>query len=206
MEIRFPGIDWFCDNCGTHLNNQPNFDDRKYIWKCKKCGYKNSISAANIRYTDPILHKIIGFLLGFIRSLLVYSLIIVFTAEVFFNLPPFLISRYRLLFLCMILYPVTMILSMIFERGIMKYGIHEPLGKWIILSIPFYFFTDLIRPFHEILSFPFSLINLIHLKAKGISYKKYFHRKCLYMISYLALLLLVFILLYKSGLLGLLQR
>ena len=45
---RFPGIDWWCDSCGDYLNEQEGFDDHKYVWKCQKCGYKNSISATNI--------------------------------------------------------------------------------------------------------------------------------------------------------------
>ena len=51
-EPRFPGIDWYCDHCGALLNSQKNFDDHKYVWKCKECGYKNSISWDNIRVGD----------------------------------------------------------------------------------------------------------------------------------------------------------
>ena len=45
---RFPGIDWWCDRCGAYLNDQDDFDDHKYIWKCTECGFKNSISSDNI--------------------------------------------------------------------------------------------------------------------------------------------------------------
>lgn len=45
---RFPRINWWCDRCGANLNVQINFDDHHYVWKCKKCGFKNSISADNI--------------------------------------------------------------------------------------------------------------------------------------------------------------
>ena len=48
MSERFPYIDWYCDRCGSHLNDQKGFDDHHYVWKCTECGYKNSISAANI--------------------------------------------------------------------------------------------------------------------------------------------------------------
>ena len=48
MGDRFPGIDWYCDRCHAHLNDQPGFDDHKYTWACTECGYKNSISATNI--------------------------------------------------------------------------------------------------------------------------------------------------------------
>ena len=48
MSDRFPDVDWWCDRCNAHLNNQPGFDDHKYTWVCTECGYKNSISATNI--------------------------------------------------------------------------------------------------------------------------------------------------------------
>ena len=48
-DMRFPNVDWYCDKCGAYLNVQDGFDDHKYIWKCKECGYKNSISKDNIR-------------------------------------------------------------------------------------------------------------------------------------------------------------
>lgn len=48
MSERFPGIDWWCDRCGAYLNDQEDFDDHKYIWRCKECGHKNSISSDNI--------------------------------------------------------------------------------------------------------------------------------------------------------------
>jgi hypothetical protein len=46
---RFPGIVWYCDKCGAYLSGQLGFDDHKRTWKCTECGYKNSISASNIR-------------------------------------------------------------------------------------------------------------------------------------------------------------
>ena len=48
MSGRFPDIDWYCDRCNAHLNNQTGFDDSKYIWRCTECGHKNSISSNNI--------------------------------------------------------------------------------------------------------------------------------------------------------------
>ena len=48
MSERFPGIDWRCDRCDALLNEQKGFDDHKYIWRCTKCGHKNSISKENI--------------------------------------------------------------------------------------------------------------------------------------------------------------
>lgn len=32
MSDRFPDVDWWCDRCNAHLNNQPGFDDHKYTW------------------------------------------------------------------------------------------------------------------------------------------------------------------------------
>lgn len=48
MSDRFPEIDWYCDRCNAYLNNQPGFDDHRYIWKCTECGHKNTISFDNI--------------------------------------------------------------------------------------------------------------------------------------------------------------
>ena len=48
MGERFPDIDWWCDHCNAYLNIQTGFDDHKYIWACTECGFKNSISSANI--------------------------------------------------------------------------------------------------------------------------------------------------------------
>lgn len=45
---RFPDVDWFCDRCEAHLNEQTAFDDNKYLWQCTECGFKNSISSVNI--------------------------------------------------------------------------------------------------------------------------------------------------------------
>jgi len=48
MSDRFPDTDWYCDRCNAHLNDQLDFNDHKYIWKCTECGHKNSISGSNI--------------------------------------------------------------------------------------------------------------------------------------------------------------
>lgn len=48
MSDRFPDVDWRCDRCDAHLNNQPGFDDHKYSGFALNVGYKNSISATNI--------------------------------------------------------------------------------------------------------------------------------------------------------------
>lgn len=30
MSDRFPGVDWWCDRCNAHLNDQRGFDDHKH--------------------------------------------------------------------------------------------------------------------------------------------------------------------------------
>lgn len=40
---RFPGIEWYCDNCNDHLNQQDGFDDHLPVWQCRKCGHLNPI-------------------------------------------------------------------------------------------------------------------------------------------------------------------
>lgn len=64
-EPRFPGIDWYCDHCGALLNTQKGFDDHKYTWKCKECGYKNSISSDNIKVGVSTAVKWVFSILGF---------------------------------------------------------------------------------------------------------------------------------------------
>ena len=49
---------WYCDKCNALLNAQKNFTDTCGKWKCEKCGYKNVISAENIRMeTEDIVAK-----------------------------------------------------------------------------------------------------------------------------------------------------
>ena len=43
------GIDWYCDNCGTFLNDQPGFTTRKRTWVCKECGCENDVTENNLR-------------------------------------------------------------------------------------------------------------------------------------------------------------
>lgn len=65
-EPRFPGIDWYCDNCGSCLSDQKGFDDHKYVWKCRECGFKNSISIDNISTGDSKSTKMLMYILGFL--------------------------------------------------------------------------------------------------------------------------------------------
>ena len=201
MEERFPDIDWFCDNCGAYLNQQRNFNDRKYIWKCTKCGYKNSISSANIRYVESVFVRVMGYLLGIMRSALIYGSLILLIAEMYAKLQPLYLWNCRMSLLCCGLYPVVMVFSLFFERGIAKYGIRKKLGRWIVAAIPSNICGDLARPLQEVLLFPFSMIRIVGLKRKGIVFKKYLEKKCFYATTYFVLLCLLVTLMYVSGLL-----
>lgn len=96
-EPRFPGIDWYCDHCGAHLNSQDHFDDHKYTWKCKECGYKNSISWDNINPDDnratKFMLRILGFLsfVGFQSSIMLAIAMFVFGADQRVYFPTFLV-------------------------------------------------------------------------------------------------------------------
>ena len=52
MAERFPDVDWYCDKCGTYLNDQSGLNDHKYLWKCTICGFKSSIFKDNIRWEE----------------------------------------------------------------------------------------------------------------------------------------------------------
>ena len=41
---RFPGIYWYCDGCGSFLNQQEGFDDHLDCWECTVCGHVNPIA------------------------------------------------------------------------------------------------------------------------------------------------------------------
>ena len=48
LEKRFPGIEWYCDGCGAHLNEQEGFNDQAAVWKCAGCGYENRLDYSEI--------------------------------------------------------------------------------------------------------------------------------------------------------------
>lgn len=54
MSERFFDVDWWCDNCGAHLNFQDGFDDNYDTWECTECGYNNSITEDDIVDEDDI--------------------------------------------------------------------------------------------------------------------------------------------------------
>ncbi len=62
---RFPGVEWYCDECNAYLNEQEGFDDRLPEWSCQNCGYVNRLDIEEIydneedaqnevRPTDPV--------------------------------------------------------------------------------------------------------------------------------------------------------
>lgn len=52
LEKRFPGIEWYCDACEAHLNEQDGFDDHLDAWQCRKCGHINRIAFEEIFDND----------------------------------------------------------------------------------------------------------------------------------------------------------
>ena len=48
LNNRFPGIEWYCDYCGAHLNEQEGFNDHLHVWKCICCDHKNRIEFEEI--------------------------------------------------------------------------------------------------------------------------------------------------------------
>lgn len=42
-------VDWYCDNCNAHLNDQAGFDDAQDLWTCTECNSDNDITASNLR-------------------------------------------------------------------------------------------------------------------------------------------------------------
>ena len=155
---RFPDIDWWCDNCGSYLNNQPGFDDHKYLWKCKNCGYKNSLSWDNVFSDRPVVSILSRILLYcgianiyfLIASILVhFSLLLpiesrllafwrILQAPLFrFGILPFFVS-----------YIVLVILGMLFERFVAKYWPDK--NAWILRSFFYYLWLWISSPFKEI--------------------------------------------------------
>lgn len=164
-EPRFPGIDWYCDKCGAFLNTQQNFDDHKYIWKCRKCGYKNSISWANIRTGDSkptkFLLSILGFLsyIGFETTIMLAIAMFVFNADKNKGLTIFIAS--------LGLYIFTFVLTLMVEFGIRHTAFN---GRNLIIVIIRNIKEDIIAPFmylKELFSnFLSSITRLIPIKKK----------------------------------------
>ena len=52
LEERFPDVEWYCDGCGAHLNEQEGFDDHLPVWKCRACGYENKLDISEVYEND----------------------------------------------------------------------------------------------------------------------------------------------------------
>lgn len=182
---RFPGIDWWCDRCDAFLNDQENFDDHHYVWKCTECGYKNSISSANIIWGKPVFEPF-GKILGWLRSVVVYAIIAVLI-QIFLNADVPLVTYilpYRIYLYSG--YAALIVISMIFEKAIAKYC-SEMNILYYILSTPFVnLWSDICRPFNAV----FNAINVI--KTFSI-YKKYLFLfgELIDLIIYLPLVILI---------------
>lgn len=46
------GCEWYCDECGAHMNIQPGFTTADDSWECTECGCLNDVSEDNIREED----------------------------------------------------------------------------------------------------------------------------------------------------------
>jgi hypothetical protein len=44
VSARFPGVDWYCDDCNADLGGQSGFDDNNQVWECAACGHDNLLS------------------------------------------------------------------------------------------------------------------------------------------------------------------
>lgn len=48
-KIDLSDYDWWCDNCGAALHEQPGFDaTRSGYWTCECCGHENLIAESEI--------------------------------------------------------------------------------------------------------------------------------------------------------------
>lgn len=48
MQNRFPDVEWYCDRCDAHLNEQAGFDDHLPEWTCMHCGFVNKLDISEI--------------------------------------------------------------------------------------------------------------------------------------------------------------
>lgn len=141
-EPRFPDIDWYCDRCGAYLNSQKNFDDHKYIWKCRKCGYKNSISLANINPGDSAVTEYFLYFLGFLSYISFWTMIILAVAIFGFHAEW---DKYRIPFFASIgIYLLAFVISILIEFLVR----HTPFSIKNLITVIFRnLMEDLAAPF-----------------------------------------------------------
>lgn len=148
-EPRFSDIDWYCDNCESLLNTQKNFDDHKYVWKCKNCGYKNSISWDSIRSDDSVVMQFLLHTLGFLSYVSLWTIIMLGIAIWGFHVD---VNKYFTILLVFIgIYIFALVLDVLIEfnyRSHIKFNIKN-LIKIIFRNI----LEELMVPFQAIKEF-----------------------------------------------------
>ena len=182
MSQRFDNVDWYCDRCGAYLNSQPGFDDHKYLWKCRKCGYKSSISKANI-INEGGKFRGIGKVLGFLRSGSLY----LFSFPIFKGLITSLQGKIggenKIMIEFLAVYFMLDILSMLYERILACYKTDDKIAVWIAKSFFYYLFIDILRPIQEVLGMLWALLSYHKYKMPG-----YLARKLIFGTAYLVLI------------------
>ena len=48
FDRKHPGVEWYCDQCLEHLNEQDGFDDHLPVWQCRVCGWLNDLDSDEI--------------------------------------------------------------------------------------------------------------------------------------------------------------
>ncbi len=158
-EPRFPNVDWYCDICGDHLNSQENFNDHKYVWKCTKCGHKNSISKDNIDYPyKKASVRFLSFLISLARSFFLYNLILL---GLLFFLNVRIGSGYFLIYYSPIIYFILLFVSVAFERSVLGYNKYHS----NFFSSLFSLFNDVTHPLRELFNVVRLLFDLFHPKS-----------------------------------------
>ena len=182
MARRFDNVDWYCDRCGAYLNSQPGFDDHKYIWKCQKCGYKSSISKANIINAGGRFRGF-GKVLGFLRSGGLYLFLLPIFKGLIARLQGQVSGENKIIFEFLAAYFLLYILSMFYERVLAGYKSDEKIAVWIVKSLFYYLFIDILRPIQEVLGMLWAILSYPKHKMPG-----YLVRKLIYGIAYLVLI------------------
>lgn len=184
MPQRFENVDWYCDRCGAYLNSQPGFDDHKYLWKCKKCGYKSSISKANI-INEGGKFRGLGKILGLLRSGSLYLFLLPILKSWLAGLQEQAGSGDKIVVEFLAAYFVLDILSMFYERILAGYKSDDNIVIWVVKSLFYYLFIDILRPIQEVLGMLWAILSYPKYKMPG-----YLAKKLLYGTAYFVLILL----------------
>ncbi|WP_409047920.1 hypothetical protein AB2L57_01910 [Microbacterium sp. HA-8] len=52
--MRFPNVDWWCDECTAFLADQQGFTDESDEWICAICGHSTPIAADNVLSDEQV--------------------------------------------------------------------------------------------------------------------------------------------------------